>query len=109
MEILSQGTGAPFWELLDKMFDMLVRLDGEANLGVGFDNCVGNLSGLGIDRKVERPILGLSVAPSESEILWKEFLESLIVRGLCGVNQIVSDDHSGLNAARKAVFTNTKW
>ena len=70
---------------------------------------VAVLTAVGIDRKGNRRILGLSVAPSEAEIHWKEFLESLVDRGLCGIEYIVSDDHSGLNAARKAVFPDAKW
>ena len=70
---------------------------------------VAVLTAVGIDRKGNRRILGLSVAPSEAEIHWKEFLESLVDRGLCGIEYIVSDDHSGLKAARKAVFPDSKW
>jgi putative transposase len=37
------------------------------------------------------------------------FLQSLIARGLCGVQLITSDDHAGLKAARKAVFGGVPW
>ena len=73
-------------------------------------NSVAVLSAIGIDREGKRRILGLAVVPSEAEIHWKEFLESLVDRGLWGGGEyIVSDDHAGLNAARKAVFANAKW
>jgi transposase-like protein len=36
-------------------------------------------------------------------------LESLLASGLSGVQLIVSDDHAGLQAARKAFFTGIIW
>ena len=71
-------------------------------------NGVAVLTAIGVDRKGNRRILGLSVAQSEAEIDWKEFLKSLVKRGLGGVEYIVSDDHSRLNAGRKAVFADAK-
>ncbi len=53
--------------------------------------------------------MGISVSLSEAEAHWRAFLESLVKRGLWGVQLIVSDDHSGLEAARKAVFTGIPW
>jgi len=46
---------------------------------------------------------------SEQEIHWRNFLQSLVKRGLQGVQLIVSDDHSGLKAARTAVFGSIPW
>jgi transposase-like protein len=63
--------------------------------------------GVGLDGK--RRILGLSVALSEAEVHWRQFLESLTHRGLRGVQLITSDDHAGLRAARQAVFGGTPW
>ena len=40
---------------------------------------------------------------------WRTFLQSLTTRGLCGVRLLISDDHSGLKAARKAVFGGVPW
>ena len=54
-------------------------------------------------------MLGVSVAFSEAEVHWRAFLESLVARGLQGVEFITSDDHSGLKAARKAVLPGTRW
>jgi transposase-like protein len=48
--------------------------------------------------------VALSEALSEAEVHWRAFLESLVARGLRGVDFIVSDDHSGLRAARRAVL-----
>ncbi len=51
-----------------------------------------------------RSILGVSVAISEAEVHWRDFLLSLQERGLHGVKMITSDDHAGLKAALNAVF-----
>ena len=56
--------------------------------------------GIGLDGK--RSILGVSVALSEAEVHWREFLLSLQSRGLTGCRFIVSDAHPGLAAARMA-------
>ena len=63
----------------------------------------------GVDPSGKRRILGVSVALSEAEVHWREFLNSLQKRGLRGVQCIVSDDHTGLKAARKAVFAGVPW
>jgi transposase-like protein len=67
------------------------------------------LIALGIDPKGQRSILGVSVALSEAEVHWRQFLQSLQQRGLHGVQFIVSDDHAGLGAARTAVFPAVPW
>lgn len=67
------------------------------------------LIALGIDPKGKRSILGVSAALSEAEAHWRQFLQSLQQRGLHGVQFIVSDDHSGLGAARTAVFPAVPW
>ena len=46
---------------------------------------------------------------SESEVHWRDFFESLVTRGLHGLELIISDAHSGLKAARKAVFPSVPW
>ena len=63
----------------------------------------------GIDEDGKRHVLGVSVSLSEGEVHWRAFLESLAQRGLHGVTMIVSDAHSGLKAARKAVFPSVPW
>jgi len=40
---------------------------------------------------------------------WRAFLENLQSRGMRGVEYVVSDDHAGLRAARKAVLGGVKW
>jgi putative transposase len=63
----------------------------------------------GIAADGRRRVLGVSVAFSEAEVHWRAFLESLIRRGLRGVKTIVSDDHAGLKAARRAVLPSVPW
>ncbi|MFX0543406.1 IS256 family transposase [Roseovarius sp. S4756] len=67
------------------------------------------LSAVGIGPDERRRVLGVSVALSEAEVHWRAFLESLQARGLRGVEYIVSDDHAGLRAARRAVFGGATW
>ena len=63
----------------------------------------------GIDAQGRRHVLGASVALSEAEVHWRAFLESLVVRGLHGIEGIISDAHSGLRAAVQAVFPSMPW
>jgi transposase-like protein len=63
----------------------------------------------GVNEVGKREILGLSVSLSESEVHWRTFLESLVHRGLNGIKLIVSDAHSGLKAALRAVFPSVPW
>jgi transposase-like protein len=79
-----------------------VRLDGRV-----LDCAV--LIAFGVEPSGKRRILGVSVALSEAEVHWRDFLNSLQQRGLRGVILFVSDDHAGLKAARKAVFPGVAW
>jgi len=63
----------------------------------------------GVKSDGRRSILGVSVSLSEAEAHWRAFLEGLVKRGLHGVQLIISDDHTGMEAARKAVFTGVPW
>lgn len=54
-------------------------------------------------------MLGVSVALSEQEVHWREFLMALKDRGLHGIELFISDAHEGLKAARKAVFPSVPW
>jgi putative transposase len=53
----------------------------------------------GVHETGRREILGIDVGESETEAFWREFLRSLIARGLAGVQLVVSDAHEGLKAA----------
>jgi putative transposase len=70
--------------------------------GVVVDEAV--LWGVGIDAEGQRHVLGVSVERSEAEVHWRTFLKSLVERGMSGLELITSDDHSGLEAARKAIW-----
>ena len=63
----------------------------------------------GITPQGERQVLGVSVSLSEHEAHWKAFLKGLKDRGLNGVKLVVSDDHEGLGAARRAVLGSIPW
>ena len=67
------------------------------------------LVAVGITADGKRRILGVSVALSEAEVHWRTFMDSLIRRGLTGVKLIVSDDHAGLKAARRATLPSVPW
>ena len=54
-------------------------------------------------------VLGVNVSLSEAEIYWREFLESLNKRGIKGIKMVTSDNHSGLRAALKSVWTSIPW
>lgn len=67
------------------------------------------LKAVGVNRWGKREVLGVSGEISEAEVHWRGFLEDLQQRGLKGIELIVSDDHSGLRAARRAVFPSVPW
>jgi putative transposase len=63
----------------------------------------------GVVKSGKRQILGVSVSLSEAEVHWRAFLEDLVTRGMQGVQLVVSDDHAGLRAARRAVMGGVPW
>lgn len=63
----------------------------------------------GIDSLGIRSVLGVSISLSEAEIHWRNFFQNLVSRGLRDVEFIVSDDHKGLEAARKSLFSGVPW
>ena len=67
------------------------------------------LVAVGINENNRRTVLGVSVALSEAEVHWREFMEGLCQRGLHGVEAITSDAHSCLRAALKSVFPSVPW
>jgi transposase-like protein len=67
------------------------------------------LAAVGIDPDGRRRLLGVSCALSEAEVHWRGFLDGLVARGLRGVVYVVSDDHAGLRAARRAVLPGATW
>ncbi len=67
------------------------------------------LIAVGVLPNGKRTVLGVSVSLSEAEVHWRDFLSSLVQRGLHGVEMITSDAHEGLKAARKGVFPGVPW
>jgi transposase-like protein len=64
---------------------------------------------IGVRETGEREVLGFEVGPSEEEDFWKQFLRSLVKRGLKGVQLVISDAHEGLKAALGKVLTGAAW
>jgi len=79
-----------------------VRIEGQIQ-----DAAILMAVGVGLDGK--RRVLGVSVSLSEAQQHWRNFMESLLERGLTGVKLITSDDHAGLRKARQALFTGVPW
>ena len=75
--------------------------------GIARDAAV--LTAVGVDPDGRRRLLGVSCALSEAEVHWRAFLDGLVARGLRGVVYVVSDDHAGLRAARRAVLPGATW
>ncbi len=93
--------GAYPYGYLDARYEK-VRQDGQVR-----DAAV--LIASGVNAQGKRAVLGVSVALSEQEIHWRTFLQSLVERGLRGVQLLVSPAHGGLKAARLAVFGGVPW
>jgi putative transposase len=53
----------------------------------------------GVHESGYREVIGLDVGEAETEAFWREFLRSLVKRGLAGVQLVVSDAHAGLKKA----------
>jgi len=104
-EVLEAWRNSPLGEIvyvyLDARYEK-VRIDGQVR-------DVAVLIAVGVDKQGKRRILGVSVSLSEQEVHWRTFLQSLRQRGLQGVRLVISDDHGGLSAARRAVFGSTLW
>src|SRR5215218_1284874 len=59
----------------------------------------------GVDACGQREVIGLDVGAAETEAFWREFLRSLVRRGLAGVQLVVSDAHEGLKQAIAQVLS----
>ena len=62
------------------------------------------LIAIGINEGGRREVLGVDLAPRESQSSWKDFLVRLKDRGLHGVEFVVSDDHARLKKALAEVL-----
>jgi putative transposase len=93
--------GTTIYLYLDAMYEK-VRVAGQIR-----DAAV--LIASGVNPAGKRLILGVSISLGEHEQHWRDFLHSLVERGLNGVELIISDAHDGLQAARKAIFAGIPW
>jgi transposase-like protein len=59
----------------------------------------------GVDAAGQREVIGLDVGAAETEAFWREFLRSLVRRGLSGVQLVISDAHEGLKQAIAQVLS----
>jgi putative transposase len=62
-----------------------------------------------INRAGEREILDWRIASSESEATWDDVFQTLKMRGLRGLQLILSDAHSGIQAAIQRRFQGVAW
>ncbi|WP_322792472.1 IS256 family transposase [Bellilinea sp.] len=104
-EVLQQWRERPLGEITDLYLD--ARYEKVREAGQVRDAAV--LLATGITPEGERQVLGVSTSLSEHESHWKAFLKALKDRGMHGVNLVISDDHSGLGAARRAVLGSAPW
>ena len=63
----------------------------------------------GVAADGHREVLGFAVGDSESEVFWTAFLRSLKARGLTGTQLVISDAHTGLQAATSSVLLASSW
>jgi len=104
-EVLQQWRERPLSEITYLYVD--ARYEKVREAGQVRDAAV--LLATGITPAGERQVLGVSVSLSEHETHWKAFLKGLKERGMQGVKLVISDDHSGLGAARRAVLGSIPW
>jgi len=104
-EVLQEWRERPLEEIMYLFVD--ARYEKVRQAGQVRDAAV--LVASGITPQGERQVLGVSVSLSEHEAHWKAFLKGLKDRGLNGVKLVISDDHTGLGAARRAVFGSVPW
>jgi transposase-like protein len=64
---------------------------------------------VGVNAEGQREILGLRVAPGETEEAWKSFLKQLSGRGLTGVEHVTSDRDRGLKKAIRQQLPGVIW
>jgi putative transposase len=65
--------------------------------------------GYGVRADGVREVLGLDVGLSEDVEFWRSFFQSVVARGLRGVQLVISDAHPGLKRAIAEVFVGAAW
>ena len=104
-EVLEAWRQRPLGEVrvlyLDARYEK-VRVDGQIR-------DVAILIASGVVAGGKRQVLGVSVSLSEAEVHWRTLLQELVAREMRGVRLVISDDHAGLEAARRAVLGGVPW
>lgn len=67
------------------------------------------LVAIGVNLDGRRCVFGVALANRESRTSWKDFLSSLLRRGLRGVEYVVSDNHEGLKQAVTQTLPGAVW
>ena len=106
IDVLEQFRRPPFGQLSSCVPGRTVR---EGPLPGQHSGCGRQLKATGVNCWGKRKLTEISCRLSEAVVHWREFLQQLQKRGLEGVPLIVSGDHSGLRAARRAVFPSVRW
>ena len=63
----------------------------------------------GVKEDGYREILGARVADAEHELTWEGIFSDLKDRGLCSVDLVISDGHTGIQAAAEKMFPGSSW
>ena len=103
----SRGPAETRHLILDARYEK-VRIDGIVR-DAAILTAIGVVTDGGDPSVGRRRVLEVSVALSEAEFHWREFIESLVACGMRGVEYIVMDDHAGLRAARRAALPGAAW
>ena len=88
----SRGLAETRYLILDARYEK-VRIDGIVR-DAAILTAIGVVLDGGDPSVGRRRVLGVYVALSEAEVHWREFLDSLVARGMRGVEYVVSDDHA---------------
>jgi len=107
---LDEGLKAFADRRLDERYPYLIldaRYEKVREAGVILSQAV--LVAVAVDEDGRRQILAVELANRESRSSWREFLSGLKVRGLAGVEFVVSDNHEGLKAAIREVLPAAAW
>lgn len=64
---------------------------------------------IGVTAEGRRVVLGMAVGATESAPFWRDFLRSLVRRGLRGVQLVISDAHEGIKQAVASVMAEATW
>jgi putative transposase len=62
-----------------------------------------------VNAEGRREIVGFDIVTTEDTAGWTAFLRSLVARGLCGVELVISDAHGGIKGAIETVLSGSSW